>query len=111
MVETNERRIYGSVIQRSLIPQNLGGILNIATVPIDEIDRSYLESDSQDKFRRLVSQITGVPVESMIDERQYQQLTKRFLDRHFLEDFLHATRWDFFYYDEFILEAKKDRDS
>jgi len=107
MVETNERRIYGSVIQRSLIPQNLGGILNIATVPIDEIDRSYLESDSQDKFRRLVSQITGVPVESMIDERQYQQLTKRFLDRHLLEDFLHATRWNFFYYDEFILELKK----
>lgn len=73
MKSSNERAIYGSVIQRSLIPQNLASNLNIAIVPINEIDKSYL--DNQSNFRRLVGQVTGIPIDSMIDEQQYKEMT------------------------------------
>lgn len=86
MALSNERAIYGSVIQRSLIPQNLASTLNIAMVPINEIDGSYLESGDQSNFRRLISQITGIPIDSMIDERQYKMMIELLTNPGFWED-------------------------
>lgn len=68
--------VHGSVIQRSIIPEGLGAVLNIATVPISELDKTYLENDSNKNFRRLVGQILGIPTESMLDENQYSKLSK-----------------------------------
>ena len=66
--------IHGSVIQRSLIPEGLGAVLNIATVPLLELDKSCLGDGADEGFRRLVGQVIGVPAESLIDERRYQEL-------------------------------------
>lgn len=68
--------VHGSVIQRSIIPEGLGAVLNIATVPVAELDRTYLENDSNKNFRRLVGQVLGIPTESMVDDKQYSKLSK-----------------------------------
>ena len=78
--------VHGSVIQRSIIPEGLGAVLNIATVPISELDKTFLDSNSNENFRRLAGQVLGIPNESILDEKQYSQLTGFLRDGHIWEE-------------------------
>ncbi len=72
--------VHGSVIQRSIVPEGLGAVLNIATVPVAELDTCHLDSNSSSNFRRLVGQVIGIPTESILSEDQYGVLSKQLLD-------------------------------
>ncbi len=76
----NNVPIHGSVIQRSLIPEGLGAVLNIATAPISELDRSCLSNNSKLSFERLVGQVLGIPTESIINDEQYRKLAEMYID-------------------------------
>lgn len=78
--------VHGSVIQRSLIPEGLGAVLNIATVPISELDSSRLIKNSEFGFQRLVGQVLGVPTESILNDKQYRKLAKMFIDGDIWEE-------------------------
>lgn len=78
--------VHGSVIQRSLIPEGLGAVLNVATVPIDELDSSCLSQNSKYAFQRLVGQVLGIPVESIINDGQYRKLAEMFRDGDIWEE-------------------------
>lgn len=78
--------VHGSVIQRSLIPEGLGGVLNVATVPLAELDTFGLERDAQYGFQRLVGQVLGVPAESTIDGEEYHKLAGMMRDGHLWEE-------------------------
>ena len=78
--------VHGSVIQRSLIPEGLGAVLNIATVPISELDSSCLSQNSEHGFQRLVGQVLGMPTESILNDGQYRKLTKMFIDGDIWEE-------------------------
>lgn len=78
--------IHGSVIQRSIVPEGLGGVLNVATVPISEIDQSYLKNSDGSEFRSLVGQVLGIPCGSILDHNQYGILTNQFRDRRYWRD-------------------------
>jgi len=84
--------VHGSVIQRSIIPEGLGAVLNIATVPVEELDKTFIENDSDTNFRRLVGQVVGIPTESILDERQYRQLWKQLRDGRFWKEMSNKAR-------------------
>lgn len=66
--------VHGGVIQRSFIPEGLGAVLNVATVPLAELDSSCLSRDPEYGFQRLVGQVLGLPAEAIIDDEQYRKL-------------------------------------
>jgi hypothetical protein len=78
--------VHGSVIQRSLIPEGLGAVLNIATVPISELDSSCLSKNYKLGFQRLVGQVLGVPTESILNDKQYRKLAEMFIDGDICEE-------------------------
>ncbi len=63
--------IHGSVIQRTFISERLPASVAAATVPIDEIGtRDPEEADGE--FRNIVSEITGVPPNTLLEAWQYK---------------------------------------
>jgi hypothetical protein len=74
------------VIQRSLIPEGLGAVLNVATVPIAELDSACMSRDPDHGFQRLVGQVIGMPVESILDDEQYAKLARMLREGHFWEE-------------------------
>jgi hypothetical protein len=83
----------------------LGFVLNIATVPINEIDRSFLEIDKTDSFRHLVSRIMGIPKESILDEHQYQKLTEMLLEEKFWHNFYNKSQYNRCFYENFVRDV------
>jgi hypothetical protein len=65
--------LVGSVMQVSLIPAELGMVLNIASAPVSEL-LGRQPDEPQDNLRSLTAATLGMPAASIIDELQYQQL-------------------------------------
>jgi hypothetical protein len=76
MAENDNNRLLGSITQRSFIPRELGVVLNVATIPISELGCKPKQADKPDFLRTLTAHITGVPSDSILDDKQYQQLTE-----------------------------------
>src|SRR3954451_1238048 len=58
--------IGGSLIQRSFVANDVGNIIHIATVPIDELDLDEANPTSS------IAEILGAPRSSIFSEEDYQ---------------------------------------
>lgn len=82
MPEEGSRRLRGSVIQRTLIPDGLSAVLNVATVPVSELCADPEELD----FTGLVAEVLGIADQTILDQEQYGEIEPR----------LRSGPWDFF---------------
>jgi hypothetical protein len=90
--ESSESSVFGSVIQRSLIPQGLGVVVSVASIPLKELGVSRGREEDPGVLREVVSGILGLPERSLLDETEYKQLKTGiargyFLDRTFPDHF------------------------
>lgn len=103
--------VHGSVIQRSLIPEGLGAVLNVATVPLADLDSSILSRDPEYGFQRLVGQVLGMPAEAIIDDEQYRKLAEMLREGRIWKEMAMETRHPFakqlhYYWREFMDEMR-----
>ena len=77
-METDElSQIRGTVVQRTFLPRGLSTTLNIATVPLSDVNPELLENlDGEAPLRQMTSEILAVPPDTIIDNVQYGQLGK-----------------------------------
>jgi len=80
-------QIIGSVIQRSIVPQEISTILNIATCPIKELKGHNLDIVS------LTSEILGVASSDFLNESEYKKSIQLIAEPEFWHDLEH------FYYE------------
>jgi hypothetical protein len=70
-----EAQIAGTIIQRSFVAAELGTVLNVATVPLDEL----IDVDSAEDanlLRQLSSQIFAMPENLILDDQEYYRLAR-----------------------------------
>jgi len=80
-------QIIGSVIQRSIVPQDISSILNIATCPIKELkDRNF-------DIVSLTSEILGIASSDFLRDYEYKRSIELIAEPEFWHDLEH------FYYD------------
>lgn len=105
MASDQQLSISGSVIQRSLIPGDLGMVLNIATVPLAELQVDK-EASKQELLRGLIAEILGIPNQSVMDEKQYQNLRRQLADFRFWEEWFNKRYAPPYYYDFYYQTAR-----
>jgi len=96
-IAMTENDIGGTVIQRSFVPKGLGIVINIATVPLDEIIRAPEVVKREDFLRNITAEILGAPPSSLIDDSQYQRLGSIFSSEKFLARLMESSRHPFEY--------------
>lgn len=94
---SSNNRITGSITQRSFIPRDLGMVLNVATIPIDELGCKSSSIEQRNFLRNLTSSLTGVPSGSILDEAQYARLRRIAGERDSLMNLLDLRRGPFYY--------------
>lgn len=80
-----DTEIGGTVIQRSFVPRGLGVVINVATVPLDELVVDGSPDADSDFLRNFTAELLGTPRHSIIDQSQYQLLDRLFSDGDFFE--------------------------
>lgn len=92
--------ISGSVIQRSFVPAGLGIVLNVVTIPIEDVASKSRLNDSNDFLKNITAEILGIPKQSLLDEVQYRGI-KRYVTGGQYFDTLrrHSPFGEYFYYE------------
>ncbi|HVF67577.1 MAG TPA: hypothetical protein VM914_07935 [Pyrinomonadaceae bacterium] len=98
--------VSGTVIQRTFIPENLGTVLHIATVPIEDISEDYDVDNSESFLTQVVAETVGVPHESILTQTQYANLVNFISNGEYRRLFRLARRGLFF--DEFYYHALRE---
>jgi hypothetical protein len=98
--------LSGTVIQRTFVPEDLGIVLHIATVPIEDIYDDYDDDNSEEFLSQIVAETLAIPKQSIHSQEQYKNLMRYIAQGNFRDEFLssrkiHQFIYDGFYYDEF----------
>jgi hypothetical protein len=103
----NEKsHLSGTVIQRTFIPEDLGIVLHIATVPVEDIYDDYEEDNSEEFLTQIVAEILAIPKQSILSQEQYERLMKSISNGSFRQGIWFSQKWRHpflqeFYYDGF----------
>jgi hypothetical protein len=81
---SDAKAVSGSVIQRSFIPEGLGTVLSVATVPLEGILSRGAEANENGSLKRLTAEILGLPAQSILDQDQYEFIVRHLLDGSFI---------------------------
>ncbi|HEX8564839.1 MAG TPA: hypothetical protein VF648_04160 [Pyrinomonadaceae bacterium] len=98
-------RLSGTVIQRTFIPDDLGIVLHIATVPLEDIYENYEEDNSEEFLTQIVAEILAIPKQSILSQNQYERLSRSISNGFFRRPgFYRRIKypfWDEFYHEGF----------